>query len=135
MAFWLTKWYYSSLILKLWLIVVCLLVFASGSWENPRNHFPAGLHVLDEGYSWPSCGHSAQVHPLQLDGRVQALVSQSGDHLSHWNCRGEGEDERSAVWLFIRASYGKWRQEDIIPPSSLFSNVLSKRRFFLGNGM
>lgn len=60
--------------------------FVSGSWENAPDDLPPWVYVLDEGCPRTSRGHCSKVHPLQLDGRVQALVPQPGDHLPHRDC-------------------------------------------------
>ena len=49
--------------------------------------------MLDEGCHRATPRHRAQVHAVKLDGRVQAMVSEFGDHLPDRNSRGEGEWE------------------------------------------
>ena len=46
----------------------------AGPGQDPADHLPAGLPARVPGYLRAPHGHRAQVHPAQLDERVQEVV-------------------------------------------------------------
>lgn len=68
----------------------CVALF-SGTGKNPSDHCLAGLHETLQKYPWPTHGACSQVHPLQLDERIQAMGSLSACSLSDRRQRSEGK--------------------------------------------
>ena len=62
-----------------------------GSWQDATDDSSAWLHVSDEGRHWPPHCHCAKVHAVELDGRVQEVVSEPHHHLPHWKPGGESK--------------------------------------------
>lgn len=63
----------------------------SGTGKNPSDDCLAGLHETLQKYPWPTHGACSQVHPLQLDERIQAMGSLTACSVSDWRQRSEGK--------------------------------------------
>ena len=65
-------------------------LFPSGPGQDSADDSTVGVHVSHARCSRTTRCHCAQVHPVQLDVRVQEMVSEDHHHLPHWHRRGEG---------------------------------------------
>lgn len=67
------------------------LSLPTGPGQDPSDHFPAGIPLRVPGHLWSPHGHCAQVHPAQLDERVQEVVPSPPDCQVPWHPRSKGE--------------------------------------------
>ena len=72
--------------------------FCVGPGQDSADDCPAGLHVPDAGCERASHCHRTQVHPLQLDGRVQEVVPQPHHHMPYRQPGGKGKTLPIRQW-------------------------------------